>query len=88
MHLNVLSFQQAVIAAAHRVGADVRGWKPEDLLYDISRDVGPVLMTNHPGNDQAQRLFEPKPGRTIVTGPGDFPRLPIDWEKARSFLAT
>ena len=87
-HPNVLAFRQAVIAAAHRAGADVRVWKPEDLFYDISRDVGPVLMTNHPGNDQARRLREPKAERTIVAGPGDFPGVPIDWEKARSFVET
>jgi putative rhamnosyltransferase len=82
---NVLWFQDAVFAAARRSGIDLRKWKHEDLFYDLSHDVGPVLMTNHSSNDQVQRLLDPKPERTIVTGPGDFPGLAIDWEKARFY---
>ena len=43
-------------------------------------------MTNHTRNDQTERLFEVKRDRKAVTGPADFPDLPIDWEKARSLV--
>jgi hypothetical protein len=59
----------------------------EDLFHDISKELGPVLLTNHVDNDQAQRGFERKPDRWPVTGPGDFPYLPIDWERARTYAA-
>jgi len=57
----------------------------EDLYCDISKDLGAVLMTNHLWNGENRRVFESKPERTIVAGPGDFPDVLIDWEKARLY---
>jgi hypothetical protein len=85
VHPNVIWLQRAVLAAAQKAGVDPRTWGHNDLFYDISQDVGPVLMTNHTDNDQPERLFESKRDRTVVTGPADFPDLPINWEKARSY---
>ncbi len=83
-HGNVRWFQDTIVRAAQAVHVDVTAWDHDDLFHDISEEVGPVLMTNHVRNDQTQRLFEQKT-RARVTGPGDFPGLPIDWEKARAY---
>lgn len=83
---NVVWIRRTASEAAQRAGIDLRTWGRDAVFYDISRDVGPVLMTNHASNDQAQRLFEAK-GRTPVTGPADFPGLPIDWDKARAYAS-
>jgi hypothetical protein len=85
-HPNVTWFQRAVLAAAQTAGVDLRGFERDAFFYDISQEIGPVLMTNHTSNDQSQRLLEAKRDRTIVTGSADFPDLPIDWEKARSYM--
>jgi hypothetical protein len=82
---NVRWFQDAIATAAQAIHVDVRTWNYDDLFHDISKELGPVLMTNHVDNDQAQRLFERKPDLTLVTGPSDFPHLPINWEKARTY---
>ncbi len=86
VHPNVIWVRGAVLAAAQKAGVAPRTWARDELFYDISQEVGPVLMTNHTGNLQHQRLLEYKRDRTIVTGPADFPGLPIDWEKARAYL--
>jgi hypothetical protein len=57
----------------------------EDLFYDISKDAGAVLMTNHAENVETARLYERKLDRAIVTGPKDFPDIAIDWDKARGW---
>ena len=85
VHANVRWFQDAVVGAAEAAHVDVRTWNYEDLFFDISKESGPVLMTNHVGNDQAQRLLERRRDRSIVSGPSDFPHLPIYWEKARTY---
>jgi hypothetical protein len=85
-HPNVAWFREAVLSAAHNTRVDLRTWQRDAFFYDISQDVGPVLMMNHASNDQAERLFEAKGDRTVVSGPADFPDLPIDWEKARAYL--
>ena len=84
---SVAWFQDAIRRAAQAIHFDVRTWNYEDLFYDLSKELGPVLMTNHVENDQAERLFERKPDRTLVTGPSDFPCLPINWEKVPTYAA-
>jgi hypothetical protein len=81
-HPNVSWMRRALSASAARAGVDLSSWPREAYFHDISPDVGPVLMTNHVSNDQSERLFESKPERTAVTGPADFPDLPVDWSKA------
>lgn len=59
------------------------GSLPEDLnralqYVDISDVVEAFVVSNHFGNDQVLRLFEPKPDRVPVRGPQDFPGVPID----------
>lgn len=85
VHRNAVWFRSFVVAGARAIGVDVQTWKRENLFYDISTAVGPVLMTNHMTNDQANRLFERKADRTIVTGANDFPDLPVDWGNARAY---
>jgi hypothetical protein len=85
-HPSVTGFQQSVRESAGKCGYDLEAWPPEAFFHDISAEIGPVLMTNHASNDQARRVLEPKPERTAVTGPADFPDLPIDWGKAGSLF--
>ena len=47
-------------------------------FVDISDGVEAFVVSNHFGNDQVLRLFEPKPDRAPVTGPQDFPDVPLD----------
>jgi hypothetical protein len=75
-----------VLQSAAKAGIDLSLWQDEAFFYDISRDLGPVLMTNHVSNDQSERLFEAKRERKAVTGPDDFPDLPIDWSRASSVV--
>jgi hypothetical protein len=83
---NVAWFRGAVLQSAAKAGIDLSLWQDEAFFYDISRDLGPVLMTNHVSNDQSERLFEAKRERKAVTGPDDFPDLPIDWSRASSVV--
>ncbi|MCW0447192.1 putative rhamnosyl transferase [Xanthomonas sacchari] len=52
-------------------------------FLDISHAVEAFVVSNHFGNDQVLRLFEPKPDRVPVQGSQDFPRVPIDWDGFR-----
>jgi hypothetical protein len=52
-------------------------------FVDISDDVEAFVVSNHFGNDQVLRLFEPKPDRTPVAGPQDFPGVPLDFARFR-----
>jgi hypothetical protein len=85
-HPNVRWFRREVLAAAEVHALDLTTWPPDALFHDISRDVGPVLLVNHDGNDQVTRLREYKAQRVAVSGPAEFPTFAIDWGKARAFL--
>jgi len=85
-HPNVSWMRGALSASAARAGVDLASWPRDAYFYDISRDAGPVLMTNHVSNDQRERLVETKGQRERVTGAADFPDLPVDWAKARSVV--
>ena len=50
-------------------------------FVDISDDVEAFIVSNHFGNDQVLRLFEPKADRAPVQGPQDFPDVPIDFDR-------
>lgn len=52
-------------------------------FYNLSREVGPVLMSNHYGNDQIWRLIENKSGREPVNDTNTFSGFSINWEMAR-----
>jgi hypothetical protein len=58
-------------------------------FVDISDVVEAFVVSNHFGNDQLLRLFEPKTDRIPVRGPLDFPGVPIDFDglerNARTF---
>jgi len=82
---DVRVFQQEILRISATLGEDVRAWSTDSLFFDVSAEAGPVLMTNHAVNDQADRLEEAKEGMTVVTGPADFPEVAIDWEKARRY---
>lgn len=82
---HILWFRSRVVEAAAAADIDLARWPANLLFHDISTEVGPVLLTNHSGNDQATRLLEEKPGRVPVTGAADFPKFAIDWDKAREF---
>ncbi|MBB5737602.1 hypothetical protein FHT09_003387 [Xanthomonas arboricola] len=73
-------------------GYDETTVAPNDRLLrfvDMSDVVEPFVVSNHFGNDQVLRLFEPKSDRVPVQGAADFPGVPIDLggfqRKARSF---
>ena len=83
--LNAYWFQRMVLRAARANNLDSHNWQPLSLFHDISQEVGPVLLANHDGNDQATRLLEEKAQRVPVSGEGDFPHFSIDWQKARAF---
>jgi putative rhamnosyltransferase len=82
---NAAWFRRSVANACEARNIDLTTLRREDLYYDISKDLGAVLMTNHFWNGESQRILERKSGRTIVTGPADFPHLLIDWDKARLY---
>jgi hypothetical protein len=82
LHPNAAWVQGEVLKAAQTARIDLRIWQPDAFFRDLSRDLGPVLMTNHGYNAQAERLFEDKPGRTPVTGAADFPDFSLNWDKA------
>jgi hypothetical protein len=52
-------------------------------FVDISDGVEAFVVSNHFGNDQVLRLFEPKPDRAPVAGPQDFPDVPLDFDRFR-----
>ena len=51
---------------------------PDKMFHNLGAKTGPVLMSNHVGNDQKWRLYERKSGKTPVTGPETFPNLTVD----------
>lgn len=57
-------------------------------FVDISDEVEAFVVSNHFGNDQVLRLFEPKPDRAPVAGPQDFPDVPLDFERFRRIAGT
>jgi hypothetical protein len=85
-HPNVSWMRRAVSVSAARARVNLSIWPRDAYFHDISLDVGPVLMTNHVSNDQSERLFETKRDRIAITGPADFPDLPVDWAKAPSVV--
>ncbi|MBW2712847.1 MAG: hypothetical protein JRC77_03765, partial [Deltaproteobacteria bacterium] len=78
---------KAAIARAHfqkfaaRNDDSLEGISTKETFHDLSREVGPVLMSNHVTNVQAARLFEVKANRTPVQGPESFPALPVDFDR-------
>ncbi len=83
---NSLWFRRSVMHTARLNNLDFREWQSDNSFYDITQDVGPVILSNHYGNDQATRLLESKKHRVPVTGAADFPEFAINWEKARNFV--
>ncbi len=55
----------------------------DNRFHDLSSEVGPVLMSNHFGNDQIWRLIENKSGREPVNETDTFSSFSINWEMAR-----
>jgi hypothetical protein len=78
-------FRDAVARVCKANDLDLMGLHRNDLYYDLSQDLGPVLMTNHLWNGESGRVFESKPERTVVTGAREFPDALIDWDKARLY---
>ncbi|QQP99047.1 glycosyltransferase [Lysobacter enzymogenes] len=79
-------FQQRAQACVDgEAGADAAGVAGEGALrfVDLSDTVEAFVVSNHFGNDQVLRLFEPKPDREPVSGPQDFPGVPIDFARFR-----
>jgi Putative rhamnosyl transferase len=80
---NVHWFREAISAAASSSDLALLDSNSEHRFYDISRELGPVLLCNHAANDQSTRLHEPKAPRVAVTGAEDLPGFCIRWDKAR-----
>jgi hypothetical protein len=68
----------------------VAAWTQDSAVrfLDISDSVEAFVVSNHFGNDQVLRLFEPKPDRAPVSGAQDFPDVPIDFDRFRRIAGT
>lgn len=77
--------RKAFRIAAERNNENLHYWSAEDMFYDISRDVGPVLMTNHSLNVQKLRLYAQKSNCERVVGPETFPNIIISWDRAHKY---
>ena len=82
---NAAWFRRSIAGICEANHIDTRTLHREGLHFGVGEDVGPVLMTNHFWNGETQRVFESKAARSIVTGPDDFPEMPIDWEKTHAY---
>ena len=81
----VKNYRKAFRVAAERNNETLDYWSVEDMFYDISKDVGPVLVTNHSLNEEMQRLYELKSNCKRVVGPETFPNIIISWDRARKY---
>ena len=89
---NVRFYRQAFLEAARdaRVGMIPMG---DDAFFDVSRQAGAVLMSNHGANDQSWRLsfLASTVSRTArgsyrkVLGAETFPDVSLDWDKAHRY---
>ena len=79
-YTNVKLFRKHFLEATQRNNEDISHWGNDDYHFDLSRSLGPVLMTNHFRNDQAKRLYQKKPNCHSVTGPESFPGIAINWD--------
>jgi hypothetical protein len=73
-------------AAAERAGEDWREWRPEQHLHVVQSRHPQIVVLNHLENDQITRLFRRWEARRPVTGPSDFPEMPVDFEKVRAVI--
>jgi hypothetical protein len=80
------SAQRVLRAAAERAGEDWRQWRPDEHLHIVESRHPQVVVVNHLENRQFRRLFMGWSTRRRVTGPADFPEMPIDFDKARAVI--
>lgn len=73
--------RKAFTAAAIDNGLRLEDLPPGDVFRDLGAKTGPVLMSNHVGNDQKWRLYERKSDQTPVTGPETFPNVTVDLQR-------
>jgi hypothetical protein len=78
--------QVSIRAAAERTGDDWRQWRPAEHLHLLESDAPHVVVVNHVENQQFSRLIRGCSRRRPVTGPDDFPEMPIDFAKARAVI--
>ena len=88
---NVRFYRQAFLEAARdpSVGRIAMG---NDAFFDVSRQAGPVLLSNHGANNLSWRLWFrehiPADRRDLllkVSGAETFPDVSLDWEAARRY---
>ena len=80
---NIAFHQSRFKEAFWKNNEDFRQWPKNDLIFNLSEIVGPVLMTNHKLNAQYGRLYEEKSELIKVTGPETFPEFSINWVCAK-----
>lgn len=80
---NIAFHQNRFKEAFRKNSEDFNQWTKNDLLFDLAKIAGPVLMTNHKFNAQYGRLYEDKSELIKVTGPETFPEFSINWEFAK-----
>lgn len=85
---NVKFFREHLEHCSLKDAGDPDRWKRGDMFYDISRDVGAVLMTNHCVNDQIWRVYEKKTNCESVKERESFPGFMIDWERVSSYASS
>jgi len=81
----VRTYREAFGMTAESNNEDIYVWSKEDTFYDMSKDVGPVLVTNHFRNVQVWRLYEKKSDYEKVVGPETFPDIAVDWSRAHVY---
>jgi hypothetical protein len=82
---DVIACREAFRSAAESNDENICAWSTEDTFYDISKDVGHVLMSNHFRNSQISRLYAKKSYREKVVGPETFPSITLGWDRAHAY---
>ena len=77
--------REAFRITAEENNENLNYWSVEDTFYDISKDVGPMLRTNHGLNIEKRRLYEIKSNSNKVVGPETFPNIIISWDRAYKY---
>jgi hypothetical protein len=86
MNGNTQGTQAALRAAAEQAGEDWRTWRADDHVHILQTREPQVVVINHLENHSFKRLYLWWSERRPVTGPADFPGMPIAFDKVPTVI--
>lgn len=84
---NIKYFRDTVMRASEADHYDLKHhWSTDETFFDLSKEIGPVLMSNHSQNVQYARFYQIKYNSEKVIGPESFSEFDIDWNSTQEYI--